>query len=307
MGSDMDKELEEEIIELEDEAEEKEREADEKLDQLLPKKKMEFCPRCGRKVGSHEEWGGRCLHDGCSELVCLECWSSEEKRFCRQHEKDFVKKEETTEDDVKNVTLNYMEFVEQRLKKSHLDWSPDGFIRKTKTKVRDKKYRQFEVMVYEKHFFSKKPKIRILVRPASDTAADEVNGFLETPLEGVYDVVVFVGNAASLSQKIIRFAEGFSNKRLSLFAFNTENGSAHFNAREKITEKYACWFDPAKTPLRFSDLLKTVAETVSDSRVVAVKDFAEALDIGKDEAARILKTSKLLEEVRGAETFILKA
>jgi len=300
------KDLEDEIKRLEDEARTKESEADEKLDQIFSKKKMEFCPRCGRKISSRLEWGGRCLHDGCNEIVCIECWGSEEKKFCGKHAKDYVRKEEAAEDDIKNVTLNYMEFVGERLKKFALDWSPDGFIRKTKTKVMNKRYRQFEMLVYEKHRLSKKPRIRVLVRPASATAEDEVNALLENPMEGVYDVVVFAGNAASLSQKILRFAEGFSNKRLSLFAFNTENGGTHFNPREKITAKYACWFDPAKAPLRFSELLKAASESEAGSRVISMKDFADELGISKDEAARILRESKLLDEVKGAETFIMK-
>jgi hypothetical protein len=292
---------------LEEETKRKEKEADEKLDELLVKRKMEFCPACGRKIGSRSEWGGKCLHDGCGELICTACFASEEKRYCRKHGKDYAKKEEASEDYLRNLTLNYTDFVEGRMKKSGMDWTPKGFIRKTKTKMKKKRYGDFELMVYEKRTLSKKPRIRILVRPMTERYEEETNGVLENPEgEGIYTLLAFVGNPSSISQKAERFAAGFSNKKVSLFVMDMESGDLHFNANEKITGKYACWLDPAKAPMKFADLLKSISESVSGRKIVYVKAFAEELGTGRDEAAQILRESKLLDEVKGADSFIIR-
>jgi len=304
------KELKEEVEaargKLREEIKAKEREADERLDTLLSPKKMEFCPQCGRKINSRSEWGGRCLHEGCEAMVCIECWASEEKRFCGKHSGDFVRREEPTEDEVKSLTLNYMEFIEQRMKKHGLDWTPEGFIRKSKTGTRKKKYRDFEMVVYEKHLFSKRPRLGIIVKPVSPSAEADANEIIENVGEGMHAVIVFVGSAGSITTRLRKFAEEFSNKKVSLFMADMEGGNVHFNRREKITEKYSYWFDPTKTPLKFADILKTFSESVAGRRIVSVKDFAGGMGLGKDEAASILRKSGLLEEVKGADSYILK-
>ncbi len=304
------KELKEEIEagrkRLEEEIKLKEREADERLDQLLSRKKMEFCPGCGRKISSRAEWGGRCLHDGCEEALCIECWSSDEKRFCKKHARDYVRAEETTEDEIKNLTLNYMDFVSERLKRHELDWTPEGFIRKRKIKTEKKGYKEFEMVVYEKRMLSKRPRISVMVRPASPAAEAETNELLEAMEGGVYRVIVFIGNAASMTGRIRKFAEDFSNKKVSLFLADMESGIVYFNPKERASAKYASWFDPVKAPQKFADLLKGVSESVTGRRVIAAKDFSSALGISQDEAARILRQSGLLEEVKGADSFIIK-
>lgn len=292
---------------LEEETKRKEKEADEKLDELLAKRKMEFCPRCGRKINSRSKWGGKCLHDGCEDLICTECWGSDEKRYCRKHEKDYARKEETSEDDIKNLTLNYMNFIGGRMKNFGLDWTPDGFIRKTKTKAKRKRYRDFEMIVYEKRMFSKKPRVTILVRPLTEAYEEEANDVIENAEnEGIYTIMVFVGNSSSINQKALKFAGGFSNKKISLFVMNMENGDMHFNAKEKITGKYSFWFDPTKMPVKFADLLKSISESVSGRKVVSVKSFGEELGMEKEEAAKIMRASGLLDEVAETDSFIIK-
>jgi hypothetical protein len=292
---------------LEEETRRKDKEADERLDELLSRKRMEFCPRCGGKVRSRSGWAGKCLHNGCDQLVCSECWADEGKRYCRKHEGDFVVEERPDEGDLKNLTLNYMDFVWDRVGKFGLDWNHEGFIRKAKASRRKKKYGEFEVVVYEKRLLSKKPKIRILVRPLTEAFEGDVNGALER-LEseaGVYEILVFVGSPSS-SQKAVRFASGFSNKRISLFVMDAGNGSIHFNAGEKISGKYSLWFDPAGMPVRFADLLKNASESVSGRKVVSAASFAEEMGVGKEEASRILRESGKLEEAKGADSFIIK-
>lgn len=295
---------------LEEDIHKKELEAEEKLDDLLSRKRMEFCSRCGKKIDSRMDWGGECLHEGCDQLICHECWVSEEKRFCRKHIKDYVKKEEETvetiEGEIKNLTLNYMNFIKERFRKFELDWNHEGLIGKTKIKVKKKGYRDFEMIVYKSGFLSKKPKVRVLVRPVSRGMEDEVNGVLEDIGEAVYIVMVFIGNSGSISQKDVKFAEAFSNSRVSLFLGDLESGKIYFNPKEGVTKNYSSWFDPTKVPMRFWDLLKSVSESVSGRKIVSSERFGEGFGITKEGAGRILRGSELLEEIEGTDSFILR-
>jgi hypothetical protein len=60
------------------------KQAKEVLDQNLSRKAMEFCSRCSRKLDSRMEVGGRCMYEGCSDLICIDCWSTG-KKFCKKH------------------------------------------------------------------------------------------------------------------------------------------------------------------------------------------------------------------------------
>jgi hypothetical protein len=302
------REIEEAKKSLGEETKRKEKEADDTLDALLSKRKMEFCPRCKRKVGSRSEWAGKCMHDGCDEILCADCFASEEKRYCKKHRDEYRKPEtmEPGDDDVRILTFNYMDFIDERVKKFGLDWSPSGYMRKTKAKVRKKKYGEFELMIFEKRLLSKKLRIRIFVRPMTKAFEADAEDVVENLQDDVYAILALVGNPSFITQRAERFAREFSNKKFSLFIMDMENGSLHFNPKEKITEKYSLWFDPTKMPARFADLLKSVSESESGRKVVSVKRFGEELGMANDEAMRLLRTSGLLEEVAGTGTFIIR-
>jgi len=291
---------------LRDEIREKEKEADDRLDQILAKRKIDFCPRCGSKTSS-AGWAGRCMHEGCAEMLCSSCWAEEGKRYCKKHEKDFVTKEEATADDAKNLTLNYMDFVQERLKKFHLDWNHEGYIRRAKAFRKNKRYGEFEMLVCERKFFSKKPKVRILVRPLTEAYQNEINTVIENSGESdVYTVFVFLGGEPRLGAKAVRLAGEFSNKKASLFVMDMESGRLNFNASEKLSERFSFWLDPSKVPVSFSGMLAAVAESVSGRKIVHALDFGRMLGKQEEEAAGILRKSGLLEEAKGTNSFIMK-
>lgn len=45
------------------------------------------CSRCGLLVWSKSSLAGKCLEEGCSNLLCWSCWNLEKRRFCRNHAK----------------------------------------------------------------------------------------------------------------------------------------------------------------------------------------------------------------------------
>lgn len=291
---------------LHEEIKEKSKEADDRLDDILSAGKMQFCPRCGRKISSRLDWAGKCLHDGCDQILCSQCWASEEKRFCKKHSGDCAKKEEATSDDAKNITLNYMDFISQRLKKFRLDWNHEGFIKNAKAKRQNKKYGEFEMAVYEKRLFSKKLKIRIIVRPLSEAFQDEINAAIEGVEDGqeIYTNIVFVCDPSKTAQKALTLINEFSNKRMSLFVM--ESGKLGSNPKEPLAERYSCWLDPSKVPVTFAGLLDNVAENVAGRKIVYAKKFGEMMGKTEGEAVDILRKSGMLEEAKGADSFIIK-
>ncbi|MBN2102166.1 MAG: hypothetical protein JW716_04820 [Candidatus Aenigmarchaeota archaeon] len=85
----IEKDLNDERIDLAEYIEKAREEATEKLDETLSKNKMEFCSRCGRKVDSRMEWGGKCIRDGCTELICIDCWENGKKK-CKVHSNEGI-------------------------------------------------------------------------------------------------------------------------------------------------------------------------------------------------------------------------
>jgi len=290
-------------------------EAEDRLDELLSKKKMEFCSRCGKKIDSRMDWGGKCLHEGCEELICHGCWASEERRFCRKHLKEYVKKEEVSKvgeepvmkmERIKRLTLSYMDFLRDRFEKFPcMDWTPEGFISKAGFKVKNRNYGDFRIVVYRKGWIGKKPRIELLVRPLEGNFEGMMNEFLERE-KRVHMIIVLTGETPSIDMKTRKFVERFSDKRISLFLEDLEINRLHFNPEEKTTEKYSSWVDPSKVPSNFKDLLANISESMSGRKIVSVKKFSEEFGLDEGTGSKILVGCGFLELIKGTDSFIMK-
>ncbi|MEM5871445.1 MAG: hypothetical protein QW051_01085 [Candidatus Aenigmatarchaeota archaeon] len=298
-------EMREKLLE---EIKEKERESDKILEELISKKKMKFCSRCGKVVNYESEWGGKCAQEGCENLICKECWRNEEFHLCNTHSKIYVNevKKEVKEDEIKTLTLNYIDILKERLKRQTLDWSPRGFIRNKKVKIFSEVYNDFEAIIYEKGFIKKRPKIKIFVRQVTKEIEKETNSILEKLDKNVYNIIVFVGNSNIIDKNMVDFSQKFSSANSSLFLIDMENKKIYYNQKEKISEKYADWFDPSKTPKNFLEILESISEIVAGKRVIDAKKFAEEMGLKEEESIEMLKKSKLVEEVKGTKSFIIK-
>jgi len=300
---------------LKEDIHEKEIEAEEKLDELLSKKRIEFCSRCGKKIDSRIDWGGKCLHEGCDQLICHECWVSEERRFCRKHLKDYVKKEEKTKEEekpeikesrMKRLTLSYMDFLRDRFEKFEcMDWTPEGFIAKANFKVKNKDYGKFRIVVYRKGWIRKKPKLELLVRPIEENIEGMINEFLESE-KRMHMILVLTADTPSIGMKIKNFVEKFSDKRISLFLEDLEINKLYFNPGEKTTEKYSSWVDPSNVPMNFKDLLGSIAESMSGRKIISAKKFSGEFGLGRGTSLKILSDCGFLEMIKGTDSFILR-
>lgn len=95
------KDLEDERIDLSKIVAENLSDAKEKLDKTLSTDNMEFCSRCGKKVPSRLDWGGKCIQDGCMHLICSSCWA-EGKMKCKEHSQNKLVPIKEDEKDKKN-------------------------------------------------------------------------------------------------------------------------------------------------------------------------------------------------------------
>ncbi|NIO23028.1 MAG: hypothetical protein GTN38_03310 [Candidatus Aenigmarchaeota archaeon] len=296
---------------LEEDVHKRELEAEERLDELLSKKKMEFCSRCGRKIDSRMDWGGKCLHEGCEELVCHECWASEERRFCRKHLKEYVRKEgkeepEVKESRMKRLTLSYMDFLRDRFEKfESMDWTPEEFIKKPVFQIKNRNYGKFRIVVYRKGWIRKRPKIEFLVRPIEENIEGVINEFLEREKK-VHIIIVLTGDTPSIDIKTKDFVEKFSDKRISLFLGDVEMNQVYFNLKEKVTEKYSSWVDPSKVPMKFRDMLAEIAESMSGRKIVSAKRFSTEFGLENVTGLKILSECDFLEGISGTDCFILR-
>jgi len=299
---------------LEEDIHKKELEAEERLDELLSKGKMEFCSRCGKKIDSRMDWGGKCFHEGCEELICHDCWASEERRFCRKHLKEYVKKDreeakekpEVKESRMKRLTLSYMDFLRDRFDKfACMDWTPDEFIGKANFKIKDKGYGKFRIVVYRRGWIRKKPKIEVLVRPLEENIEEMINEFLERDNK-LHMILVLTADTPSIDMKTRKFVEKFRDKRISLFLEDLEVNKIYFNPKDKITEKYSYWIDPSKVPMNLKDLLANISESMSGRKIVSGKKFSEEFGLDKGTGMNILIECGFLENVKGTDSFILR-
>ncbi len=294
---------------LEEDVHKKEIEAEEKLDEILSKGKMEFCSRCGKKIDSRMDWGGKCLHEGCENLICRECWDSE-KRFCRKHIDDYVKREkkraEARPSRIKRLTLSYMDFLRDRFEKFEcMDWTPDGPIEKPVFKVKSKSYGKFRIVVYRKGWVRKEPKLELLVIPNEGNIERLISDFMEAE-RGIHSIIIFTGDTASIRPETKEFVEKFSDKRVSLFMEDLETNKTYFNPKERMTEKYSSWIDPSKVPMKFRDILAEIAESMSGRKIISAKKFSGEFGVDKKTGMRILGECKFLEGIKGTDSFILK-
>jgi hypothetical protein len=306
---------------LEEDVVKKEIEAEEKLDEILSKGKMEFCSRCGRKIDSRLDWGGKCLHEGCENLICKDCWILEEKRFCRKHMDEYTKKEEKPKEErpkeeiekieenkIKSLTLNYMSMIEERFKKNCIDFTREGFLPKTKFKIKEREYGRFRIVIYKKGWIFKRAKIQIFVKPLElpETLENDVNIMLEDTKKRIHTIVVFVSSSYPIKEGMTKLVEGFSNKRFSLFLEDFESGKLYFNPNDKMTKHYASWFDPNQTPKNFRTLLENMSEKISGRYVISIKTFSKEFEIPEKEGKKILKRCKFLSFIKDTDSFLFR-
>ncbi len=339
------KELEDEIkderIDLAEFIEKSREDAKEKLDEALSKDKMEFCARCGRKVDSRMEWGGKCIQDGCTKLVCIDCWETGKKK-CKEHtdskivpikeeprkesKKEKPKEAEKEEKDeesrpVENIVQkavgitndeniimgyasDYRAFVRDRLViYKTLDFSPNGYFEKGKFRFEDD-----VLFIYKKRFIFKKGMLRIHIIPFAryePPLENHVARVINSAKRGTYNIFIFVTDTGRITKDVLDLINRFESMSSSVFFYDAQKRKI-YRSSDGLDLFYSSWFDPEQKPMKFVDLAKIPSEMTGNIAVLPVKGFARYLKMDDKKALKILKNCKFLKRIKGSDSFMFK-
>ncbi len=343
MGKDSDKnrvesELEIARKELEIDISEREREAKEKLDDILSEKKMEFCSRCGKKISSRTDWAGKCLWEGCDNLICRNCWDVNKYRFCRNHVKDVVdegekspRKKEIFGDDEPDIKVDLSEVLDEHeeSRKSKLqyyaseysiwlrknmehsgpvDWTPTHYIHNARFRS-VKKEGDYIIEVYTKKWFWKRTKLTVIVSPydaRGEFDENSLNAYLHKAARKLNGYKLFVLVTDGAKMELAHFVNRFSDSSFSLFLAEPKKGHLNFNIKDAVTVGFSEWFNQKKEPCNFREKLKKLGDMMSGRIVISEKAAVKEFGFHEKDAHGILKSCKFLEYVKGTDTFLLK-
>ncbi|UCD03190.1 MAG: hypothetical protein JSV63_00960 [Candidatus Aenigmatarchaeota archaeon] len=317
---------------------EREREAKERLDEILSEKRMEFCSRCGKKIGSRTDWAGKCLWEDCEELVCRGCWDVNKYKFCRKHSREVVEEgdedpkkklvfreeepeikadlsevldehEESRKSKLQYYASEYSIWLQKRMGHAGpLDWTPTKYVQKARFRS-EKKEGDYITEVYTKRWFWKSTKLTVIITPYDSKGEfdeNSLNAYLHKTARRFkgYRLFVLVTDGAGIG--LTHFVNRFHDNAFSLFLAEPKKGHLNFNIKEPLTTSYSEWFSKNKEPLNFMGRLKKIGDTVSGRTVVSEKAVAKEFGFDEREVGDILKSCKFLDPVKGTDTYLLK-
>ncbi|MBI4163586.1 MAG: hypothetical protein HY512_01875 [Candidatus Aenigmarchaeota archaeon] len=314
---------------LKEDLSKREKDAEERIHDILSKKNIEFCSRCSRKVDDRLEWGGKCLGKSCENILCDNCWVVEKKRFCKDHKDQFesktkneaeakkkvfftkktteepviVEKEEDIKEKVESLSTGYLEFVKDRMQKSAPDWTHEEWIDKPKL---DLVIKDFELIseISRKGLFGKKLKMKVFVIPLYNQTRESIElAYSGLKLDKGYNIVVFVGY--KLNSDTIEFVTAANYPNSSLMLVEPKN-NLFYTDKKQITRLYSAFFDSKKTPKVLIDILKSLAEKVSDREVITIGKVSVEFGFSEYETTRLLDSCKFLGKVEGTDSYFFK-
>ena len=314
---------------LKEDLEKREKEAQQSIDKILSQESVEFCSRCNKKIEDRLEWAGRCLDKNCNRLICVSCWLSENKRYCSDHYEEALGKEKEgkkktffspeaaslptptlsvdfTDEERETVTglvNGYIDFIKQRLSNWGPDWNHEGWIDNAKPEVTGKGD-NFEITIFSKHFLSKKPKLKVIVRPVYGKKSDDLDFILSTIKEtgqNIYHLLVLIGDECDAGA--LEFVDTFNKQNASLFLIEPKKHLIYTDEKP-LTKLYSIWVDQTKTPQKLKDLLRTlVKEKVSGRDTITTKSVSEAFGLSEQDAFIFLNSCKFLKHVEETDTY----
>ncbi len=313
---------------LKDDLARRERDAQERIRDILSKKNIDFCSRCNRKVDDRLEWGGKCLGKGCENILCDNCWVVEKKRFCSNHKSQFEtksksevdakkkvffgkaeeqqpviqEKEEVVKEKVETLVNSYIDFVRDRLQKDLPNWTPEEWLEAPKLESEIKNF-EFRAKVFKKGFLSKKLKLQVFVVPLYDSTRENIEFVFSNLKTEAYSLIVFVGH--KLNSDTLEFVTAANNPNSSLMITEPQSG-LFYTDKKQITKLYATFFDSRKTPKKFVEILKGLADRVNDREVLTIGKVAAEFGFSEYETTRLLDSCKFLGKVEDTDSYFFK-
>jgi len=333
MANDTEKELLSEIEiakkTLKENLTKKEKEATARIDELLALKKTDFCSRCGRKVSSRLQWIGHCLNPGCENLICNNCWIVEKSRFCKDHYKDIIGKEkeakekvffrkeqpaiqttlketqkstEEFKDRIEKLATSYSELLKEKLQKSVPDFTPEEFIPKTRIEILSTES-GLDFTINKKSFFSKKPKLKILLRPVYGKEKSDLDFALtKVKTQELYSIVILVGDETS--KEAINSLSKLSNPKLSVLLIQPSSGLIYTDSKQ-ITKIYSKWISDQQ-PDSLRDVLRSLSDDMEGRYVLTTDNVSKEFGFTESESRRLLESCDFLKSVEDTNSFFFK-
>lgn len=324
--------------ELEIDVKARSREAKEKLDELLSEKSMEFCSRCGKKVDSRSDWGGKCLWEECDNLVCGECWDVSKFKFCRKHARNIVDEEEekpvkkeifAEEDEDIKVDLKslldehdesrkeklvflaseYARWLNKRMEKDGaIDWTPTRYLKNAKFRM-EKKDGEHVIEVYVKRWFIKRTALSVVIAPYDSRQQldeHELNAYVHKAARRHkgYVLIALVSDGSRL--ETTTFVNKFSDTSFSLYLVEPKKGHLNFNIKDGIASGYSVWLNQKAEPVTFRKRLKKLGEVVSGRFVISENAMAKAFGFSEKDISHIAGDCKFLDHIDETDTYLLK-
>ena len=333
MANDTEKELLSEIEiakkTLKENLAKKEKEATARIDELLALKKTDFCSRCGRKVSSRLQWIGHCLNPGCENLLCNRCWIVEKSRFCKDHYKDIVGKEnegkekvffrsepkpvqttlksdsksdEEFKDKIEKLTASYIELLKKKIQKSVPDFTPEEFIPKTKVEVLISND-ELNAIINRKSFFSKKPKLKITVKSVYGKEKSDVDFTInKVKNPDLYTILILIGD--EISKEAINSLSKFSNPKLSVILVQPSQGLTYTDLKQ-LTKVYSKWLSDQQ-PDSLKDVLRSLSDDMEGRYVLTTDTVSKEFGFTESESRRLLESCDFLKPVEDTNSFFFK-
>jgi hypothetical protein len=325
---------------LELEIEKRQREAKEKLDEILSEKNLKFCERCGKHVGSREDWGGKCLWEGCESLICRDCWDVSKFKFCKKHAKNIVDEgeekprkrevfreeeeepeikvdlkamldehEESRMEKIRYYASEYARFLRKRMEKAGpIDWTPERYMKKPRFEY-EKKEDDHVISVSEKRWLFRKTRLSVVVKPYDARVEEDVNALgaeLHKAARKYKGYVLLVLVTEGASMEVGNFVNRFSDSSFCLFLAEPKKAHLNFNIKGPVASGYSEWFSQKKEPGNFKEKLRALGDLVSGRKVVSEKDVVKEFGFREKDARHILDSCDFLERVKDTDTYMLK-
>ena len=281
--------------------------------------------------------------DGCTELICIDCWENGKKK-CKVHSNEGIvaikeepkkkQKEEKEEpkkpDEIiketeeipignivqrasgitndENVIMGYAsdfrEFVHDRLViYGTPDFSPKGYFEHGKFRTEDNSF-----LIFKKFLIFKRGMLRVHVLPFAryePPLENYIAGIINGAGRGVYNIFVFVTDTGRITRDTIDLINRFESMTASLFFYDAQKRQLH-RSSDGLDLFYSSWLDPNQRPMFFKDLAKIPSEMTGNIAVLSVKGFSRYMKMDERKAMKILKGCCILKRIKGSDSFMLK-
>lgn len=205
------------------------------------------------------------------------------------------------EEKTENLAEAYMQFLCERFSEWSPDWCAAGQIQNPRIKFTEKN-KQAEITISEKTLFSKKGRIKIIVKPVYGATAKDLDLILSSIENdaGLYHILAITGKEFGLDA--LQYADSFNNPNASLFLVEPAKRLL-FMDEKPITKLYSTWLDSSKAPQKLKEMLKQLVKGNSGKEKIIAKNITQKFGLEEKEAISFLESCRFLKKSQDKRSF----